>query len=262
MKMKPLYRIIGIFVLLLFWGGSVRSYAQELNATVTITSRASTVSAIREGRCDLALVAMNLSEAPNLSALFTQGGGLNLSGYSSETLTKLVNGTLSAATEDEFRKKFSELLLEKLRGGLISLAVITPPCDNSLLNSFCVGEEKMTALMSKYHPLAAKDGNARAQLALDKFSYEVKKLVGAYAAVMGGCDAIVFTAGVGENAPATRAAVCEGLAYMGVKLDPARNAERADEHLISADDSAVKVFVIATNEELMIARDTKAIVEK
>ena len=109
---------------------------------------------------------------------------------------------------------------------------------------------------------AAKGGNARAQLALDKFSYEVKKLVGAYAAVMGGCDAIVFTAGVGENGPATRAAVCEGLEYMGVKLDPARNAERADEHLISADNSAVKVFVIATNEELMIARDTKAIVEK
>ena len=109
---------------------------------------------------------------------------------------------------------------------------------------------------------AAKEGNSRAQLALDKFSYEVKKFVGAYAAAMGGVDAIVFTAGVGENGPATRAAVCSGLEYMGVKLDPARNAERADEHLISTDDSPVKVYVIATNEELMIARDTKEIVGK
>ena len=109
---------------------------------------------------------------------------------------------------------------------------------------------------------AAKKGNARAKLALDKFSYEVKKYVGAYAAAMGGVDAIVFTARVGENDPATRAAICSGLEYMGVKLDEARNVERADEHLISADSSPVKVFVIATNEELMIARDTKAIVEK
>ncbi len=108
---------------------------------------------------------------------------------------------------------------------------------------------------------AAAEGNERARLALDKFSYEVKKLVGAYAAAMGGVDAIVFTAGVGENAPTTRAAICQGLEYMGVKLCETRNSERADEHLISTDDSPVKVFVIATNEELMIARDTKAIVE-
>ena len=108
---------------------------------------------------------------------------------------------------------------------------------------------------------AAEQGNDRAQLALDKFCYEVKKDVGAYAAVMGGVDAIVFTAGVGENGAATRAGICKGLEYMGVKLCDKRNNERADEHLISTDDSAVKVYVIATNEELMIARDAKAIVE-
>ena len=108
---------------------------------------------------------------------------------------------------------------------------------------------------------AAKEGNERAALALAKFGYEVKKYVGAYAAVMGGLDAIVFTAGVGENGPATRAAVCSGLEYLGVKLCDKRNAERADEHLISTDDSPVKVYVIATNEELMIARDAKAIVK-
>ncbi len=109
---------------------------------------------------------------------------------------------------------------------------------------------------------AAEEGNERARLALDKFHYEVRKSVGAYAAAMGGVDAIVFTAGVGENGAHNRAAICEGLEYMGVKLDPERNNVRGGEHLISADDSAVKVFVIATNEELMIARDTKEIVEK
>ena len=107
---------------------------------------------------------------------------------------------------------------------------------------------------------AAAEGNERAQLALDKFHYEVRKDIGAYAAAMGGVDAIVFTAGVGKNGAANRAEICKGLEYMGVKIDAARNAERADEHMISSDDSAVKVFVIATNEELMIARDTRDIV--
>ena len=109
---------------------------------------------------------------------------------------------------------------------------------------------------------AAAQGNYRAQLALDKFVYEVKKDIGAYAAAMGGCDAIVFTAGVGENGADNRAEICKGLEYMGVKICPERNAIREDEHLISTDDSPVKVFVIATNEELMIARDTKELVSK
>ena len=82
-----------------------------IDARVTVTSRTATVKAIREGECDLALVAMNLSEAPNLTALFVEGGSLNLSGFSSEALTRLVNATLAAATEDEFRKAFSELQL-------------------------------------------------------------------------------------------------------------------------------------------------------
>ena len=109
---------------------------------------------------------------------------------------------------------------------------------------------------------AASAGNERAQLALDKFHYEVRKDIGAYAAAMGGCDAIVFTAGVGENGAKDRAEICKGLEYMGVKICPERNAIREDEHLISTDDSPVKVFVIATNEELMIARDTKELVSK
>ena len=109
---------------------------------------------------------------------------------------------------------------------------------------------------------AAAEGHERAQLALDKFHYDVKKWIGSYAAAMGGCDAIVFTAGVGENGPSTRAAICEGLEYMGVKICDKRNAVRGGEHLISTDDSKVKVFVIATNEELVIARDTKELISK
>ena len=107
---------------------------------------------------------------------------------------------------------------------------------------------------------AEQSGNERAKLALDKFFYETRKAIGAYAAAMGGVDAIVFTAGVGENGVANRARVMKGLEYLGAKLDPERNNTRGKEALISTDDSTVKVFVIPTNEELVIARDTRDIV--
>ena len=109
---------------------------------------------------------------------------------------------------------------------------------------------------------AANEGNARAKLALDKFFYEVRKSIGAYAAAMGGVDAIVFTAGVGENGIGNRAKIMEGLEYLGAKLDPERNNTRGKEALISTDDSKVKVFVIPTNEELMIAKDTARLASK
>ena len=107
---------------------------------------------------------------------------------------------------------------------------------------------------------AALQGNQRAQLALDSFDYNVKKLIGAYAAAMGGVDAIIFTAGVGENGPDTRANVVSGLEYMGVKLDAEKNNTRGKEVDVATDDSKVRVLVIPTNEELMIAMDTAAIV--
>lgn len=103
---------------------------------------------------------------------------------------------------------------------------------------------------------AAEEGNERAQLALDIFCYHVKKFIGAYAAAMGGVDAIVFTAGVGENTDTVRAASVEGLEFLGVKLDAEANKVRGKEAVISAADSKVKVLVIPTNEELVIARDT------
>ena len=103
---------------------------------------------------------------------------------------------------------------------------------------------------------AAKEGNEACQLALDKFCYETRKYIGAYAAALGGLDCLVFTAGVGENGTTNRANICKGLEFMGVKIDPERNKVRGEEALISTDDSKVKVWVIPTNEELMIAQDT------
>ncbi|MCI7640058.1 MAG: acetate kinase [Clostridiales bacterium] len=107
----------------------------------------------------------------------------------------------------------------------------------------------------------AEKGNEDCQLALDKFAYEVRKYIGAYAAALGGLDCLVFTAGVGENSASMRARICEGLEYLGVKIDPEKNTVRGKEAIISADDSKVTVWVIPTNEELMIAQDTAELVK-
>ena len=106
----------------------------------------------------------------------------------------------------------------------------------------------------------AANGNDNCQLALDKFCYEVAKYVGSYAAALNGIDVLTFTAGVGENGPETRQAICNYLAFMGVKLDPEANKVRGKEQKISAADSKVEVWVVPTNEELMIAQDTAELV--
>ena len=108
---------------------------------------------------------------------------------------------------------------------------------------------------------AANAGNARAKVTLKKLTYDITKLIGAYTAAMNGVDLIVFTGGIGENNPRLRRRICENLTYLGIKFDYDRNAgEKADEMMITLPDSKVKVAVIATNEELMIARDTMHIV--
>ena len=107
----------------------------------------------------------------------------------------------------------------------------------------------------------AANGDENCRLALDKFCYEVAKYVGAYAAALNGLDVLTFTAGVGENGPDTRAAVCEYLGYLGVKLDPEKNNTKGKEMLISTPDSKVQVWVVPTNEELMIAQDTAELVK-
>ena len=110
---------------------------------------------------------------------------------------------------------------------------------------------------------AAKEGNELAQTALKMYNYKIKKYIGSYAAALGGCDIIVFTAGVGENQSSMRAEVCENMEWMGVKIDEAKNATiHGEEAVISTPDSKVTVVVIPTDEELMIARDTKEIAGK
>ena len=127
------------------------------------------------------------------------------------------------------------------------------------------GMQGISGVSSDFRDLyaAADSGNVRARLAIDVFAYSVKKYIGAYAAVMGGVDAIVFTAGVGENNPALRSQIVEGLAYMGVApLNETENARRGDEVDVSGQGSNVRVLVIPTNEELMIAMDTAEIVKQ
>ena len=109
---------------------------------------------------------------------------------------------------------------------------------------------------------AAEAGNDRAEIALDVFAYKVAKRIGAYASAMNGVDAIVFTAGLGENSGATRRAICDYLGWMGVHIDSYNNSLRGKAIEISATDSRVRVYVIPTNEELVIARDTKELLDK
>lgn len=110
---------------------------------------------------------------------------------------------------------------------------------------------------------AANEGNERAVLALKMYAYRVKKYIGSYAAAMGGVDAVVFTAGVGENQTGLRADICRGLEFLGIEIDEAVNATvRGCEAVISSPSSRVKVVVVPTDEEIVIARDTQALVAK
>ncbi len=127
------------------------------------------------------------------------------------------------------------------------------------LNKKC-GVAGVSGVSSDFRDLCAgaEDGNERCTLALEMFAYQTKKFVGSYAAVMGGLDCIVFTAGIGENTPTVRADVCHGLEFLGVRFDDKANLMKNDGtiRVISAKDSKVAVLVIPTNEELVIARET------
>ena len=120
----------------------------------------------------------------------------------------------------------------------------------------------MSGVSSDFRDLGdgADKGNEDCKLALEKFAYEVAKYVGAYTAALNGIDVLTFTAGVGENDGLVRAMVCDYLGFMGVKLDPELNKCRGKEMVISAPDSKVQVWVVPTNEELMIAQDTAELV--
>jgi acetate kinase len=124
------------------------------------------------------------------------------------------------------------------------------------------GVQGISEVSSDFRDLdnAAAAGNQQAALACEVFEYGVRKMIAEYAAAMGGVDAVIFTAGVGENSADMRLKFVEGLEFMGIKIDPEKNACRGVERIVSTDDSKVKVLVIPTNEELMIALDTAEIV--
>jgi len=164
-----------------------------------------------------------------------------------------------------------EGLIMGTRAGDLDLGVLTFIMDkeeigfastNTLINkhSGMLGITGISSDMREIEEAAAK-GNERAKLALDMYHYRIRKYVGAYAAAMGGLDAIVFTGGVGENGDLTRSEVCRILDFLGVKIDESSNKGlRGKEAVISDDNSRVKVLVVPTNEELVIARDTQEIV--
>lgn len=131
---------------------------------------------------------------------------------------------------------------------------------NELLNKKS-GVLGISGVSSDFRDLeqAAEAGNERAQLALTAFNYRVIKYIGAYAAAMNGVDALVFTAGLGENSATTREEICQSLSFLGVEIDKEKNNVRGKEVDVSTEASRVRVLLIPTNEELMIARDTKAI---
>jgi acetate kinase len=134
---------------------------------------------------------------------------------------------------------------------------------NALLNkhSGLIGVSGLSNDMRKLLEAEAA-GNERARLAVDVFCYRLRKYVAAYVGVLGGADAVVFTGGIGENAPAVRARSVAGLDAMGIAVDPARNEDaRGREADVSAEGSRCRVLVIPTNEELLIARDAYRIVE-
>ncbi len=140
---------------------------------------------------------------------------------------------------------------------------VTPKEMNNLMNKQS-GVQGLTGISSDFRDInaAANNGDEKAKLALDMFCYSVKKYIGAYYAAMGGCDAIVFTAGVGENDKVVRAGSVEGLEdCFGIKIDPVKNLLRGEEVLISTPDSKVHVWVIPTNEELAIAQETMRLTE-
>ncbi|MDR2057192.1 MAG: acetate kinase [Dysgonamonadaceae bacterium] len=159
-----------------------------------------------------------------------------------------------------------EGLLMGTRSGDIDAGVLT-----YIMEKENVGFQAVSTIVNKYSgvlgvsgvssdmrelEVAVKEKNRRAILALNIYNYKIKKYIGAYAAILGGVDILVFTGGVGENQTATRKIVCEGLEFMGIKIDDEANKIRGEEALISASDSLTKTLVIPTDEEFMIALDT------
>lgn len=212
---------------------------------------------------------------------YVSGHYLKITGRKAEG-TKVVvchlgNGSSITAVKDgkcvDTTMGFTPLdgLIMGTRSGAVDPSVVTfmmnkegftPDEISSLLNKKS-GFLGISGLSSDARDLvnASKEGNKRAKLACDMFRYQIKKYIGSYAAAMGGLDAVLFTGGIGENSDEARTEVCEGLEFLGIELDEAENKNKTGkDHLISK--GKTEVWVIPTDEEMTIARDTKELVEK
>lgn len=203
----------------------------------------------REGDENLKLIVCHLGNGSSISAI--KGGQCVETSMGLTPLQGLIMGT---------------------RSGDIDPAVVSYLCNKEKMTADEVvnilnkksGVLGVSGVSSDFRDLeeAAEKGNTRAQLALDMFVYTVKKFIGSYAAVLNGVDAIVFTAGIGENSASMRSSICEGLDYLGAKVDQEKNKVRGEEIDVSTPDATCHVLVIPTNEELMIALDTLKIAGK
>lgn len=165
-----------------------------------------------------------------------------------------------------------EGLMMGTRSGDVDLGVVTYIMEKEMIGTAAAstlfnkhsGVLGISGLSSDMRDIekAINEGNRNAKLALDMYEYRIKKYIGAYAAVLNGFDVLVFTGGVGENQVLTREKVCSGLEFMGVEIDKEINKTRGEEVLISTENSKVKVVVIPTDEEYMIAADTMELVDK
>jgi len=199
------------------------------------------------GRPDLRLVSLHLGNG--CSAAAVRGGQCLDTSMGFTPLEGLVMGTRCGDLDPAV-----PLFLQEEAG--LSLREVGRILNEDSGLEALAGRSDMRDLQS-----AMAAGDARARLAFDIFCYRIRKYVGAYAAALGGLDALVFTAGIGENSAPVRAAVCEGLEFLGVRFDAARNGEyQGGECDVSAAGSGARVLVVPTNEELMIARETESLV--
>lgn len=197
---------------------------------------------------ELKLITCHLGNGASVSAV-KYGKSVDTSmGFT--PLDGLVMGTRSGTIDPSLVK----FLMEKEK---MSIAEIT---DYLNKKSGVLGVSGVSSDFRDLHA-AADDGNERAQLSIDMFCYRVKHYIGAYAAVLNGADAVIFTAGVGENNDITRKAICQDMDYLGIKIDDAKNKLRGSEVDISAPDATTRVLVIPTNEELAIARETVSLLK-
>ena len=167
------------------------------------------------------------------------------------------------------RNTFREATRDRLLAGVIGAGVLLLGA-TQLLSPLAMGEGRRLTIdlgLSGISPdmrdveKAAAEGNARAKLAIDAFVESVRQFIGSYLVILGGCDALIFTGGIGENGAAIREMICRNLEWAGIALDPQKNQTRGKETQISKDDSRAQIWIMPTNEELIVARQAVAVLQ-